>query len=234
MKLYGHRPAHHTWCFKTWLPYAYALFIAAILLFAFYFTANPATSLKFPPDISQSEKTEYLKRRDAALHMKEPGKNNANIYNEIGSIRNAMKDYEGAVEAFRMAQNANPQDPGYARNLGIVYGYLNNYEAAEQAFMRAYALAPKNPEYWLEIGDLYNYNKIDNREKARKFYEDALQKTDNNPDVLRIYANYLENVEKNYPEAIKYVQKLMEKDERNRVAYLKRIEELKEKIKKSK
>ncbi len=165
--------------------------------------------------------------------MKEPGKNKANIYNEIGSIRNALKDYEGAVESFMMAQNANPQDPRYARNLGIVYGYLNNYEAAEQAFMRAYALSPKNPEYWLEIGDLYLYNKINNREKARKFYENAIKSTDNNPDVLRIYANYLENIEKNYPEAINNLQKLMKKDERNTVPYLKKIEELKDKIRKS-
>ena len=59
------------------------------------------------------------------------------------------------------------------------------------------------------------------------FYLEALDRTSQNLDVVKAYANFLENIEKDYTGAINYWQILVDKDEKNRVNYLAKIEELK-------
>jgi len=100
---------------------------------------------------------------------------------------------------------------------------------AEQAFREAFRLAPIQPEYWLELGELYSF-KIQDKEKARLFYLEALERSSQNLNVVKAYANFLGDIEKDYSEAIKHWQILADKDKKNQVDYLAKIEELKLRI----
>ena len=113
--------------------------------------------------------------------------------------------------------------------MAIAYTNLNNYVEAEKAFREAFRLAPTQPEYWLELGELYTF-KIQDKEKARLFYIEAQDRSGQNLDVIKVYANFLGDIEKDYTEAIKYWQSLADKDEKNQVDYLAKIEELKLRI----
>ena len=66
--------------------------------------------------------------------------------------------------------------------------------------------------------------------KAGLFYLEALERSSQNLDVVKAYANFLGDIEKDYTEAIKYWQILADKDEKNQVDYLAKIEELKLRI----
>ena len=189
-----------------------------------YFNYN--TGINLPPHLSEQERQQYLNRWQEILSMPDRGPNDSLLYNDIGILRSGYGDYKGAVRAFKLAREKNPQDPRFSRNLAIAYTNLNDFAKAEQAFREAFRLAPAQPEYWLELGELYTF-KIQNKEKARLFYIEALERSSQNLDVIKAYANFLGDIEKDYTAAIKYWQILADKDEKNRVGYLSKIEELK-------
>ena len=163
------------------------------------------------------------------LNMPDRGRNDSLLYNDIGILRSGYGDYKGAIRAFKLARSKNPQDPRFSRNLAIAYTNLNNYAEAELAFREAFRLAPAQPEYWLELGEFYTF-KIKSKEKARLFYLEALERSSQNLDVVKAYANFLGDIEKDYAEAIKYWEILADNDEKYRVDYRAKIEVLKLRI----
>ena len=203
----------------------------AILATLFYFAVpvlyfDYNTRLDPPSYISEQEKKRLTEERQKILKMENKGPGDSLMYNDIGILRSGYGDYRGAIRAFTFARSSNPQDPRFSRNMAIAYTNLNDYVQAEMAFREAFRLAPTQPEYWLELGELYTF-KVQDKEKARLFYLEALDRTSQNLDVVKAYANFLENIEKDYTGAINYWQILVDKDEKNRVNYLAKIEELK-------
>lgn len=207
-----------------------ATVIAVYLYFnipIWYFNYN--TGINLPSHLSEQERKQFADRWHEILNMPDRGRNDSLLYNDIGILRSGYGDYKGAIQAFKLARSKNPQDARFSRNTAIAYTNLNNYAEAEKAFREAFRLAPTQPEYWLELGELYIF-KIQNKEKARLFYIEALQRSNQNLDVVKSYANFLGDIEKDYTEAIKYWQILADNDEKNRVDYLAKIEELKLRI----
>ena len=192
-----------------------------------YFDYN--TRIDPPSYVSAQEKKRLMDERQKILQLDNKGPNDSLMYNDIGILRTGYGDYRGAVRAFKLARSKNPQDPRFSRNLAIAYVNLNDYTSAEAAFREAFRLAPTTPAYWLELGELYAY-KLQDKEKARLFYLEALERTSQNLDVVKAYANFLTDVTQSYSEAIAYWQKLADGDEKNRVAYLAKVSELKARI----
>jgi len=187
------------------------------------------TGINLPSHLSEQERQQFTDRWHEILNMSDRGRNDSLLYNDIGILRSGYGDYQGAVRAFNLARSKNPQDARFSRNLAIAYANLNNFAEAEQAFREAFRLAPIQPEYWLELGELYSF-KIQDKEKARLFYLEALERSSQNLNVVKAYANFLGDIEKDYSEAIKHWQILADKDKKNQVDYLAKIEELKLRI----
>lgn len=204
-----------------------ALLIIVLALYpkiSFYYNTN----LTLPSYLSAQEKKQFQDRRYEALRDKEAyGKNNSGLYNSIGIIRAAVKDYSGAVKSFQLSISKNPEDPRFYRNLAIAYTYLDKFKDAEVAFQQAFKLAPQQPEYWLELGELYTFKLKDNQ-KARTFYLEAISRTNTNINVAQGFANFLENVEKDYVEAVKYWQIVADgAPDQSKTGFLSHIAELK-------
>ena len=190
---------------------------------------NSDTSIDIPKHYSEQESKEFLTRRDDVLRDKESwGKNNAGLYNNIGIIRSGMGEYSGAVSSFKKAIKKNPNDPRFWRNLAIAYTSLDEYDEAEKAFKDVFKLVPTQAEYWLELGELYTF-KLNDKTKARTFYLEAMNRSNGNINVARAFANFLENVEKDYTESIKYWQLVADAaPENNRLPFLTHIQQLKQ------
>ena len=204
------------------------LAVAVLLFFAvpkIYFDWQTAISI--PSGISATEKQDILKRWQEIRASKNPGKNNSLIYNDIGILRSGLKDYSGAVRAFKTARALNPDDARFSRNLGIAYSYQNDYVNSEKAFLDAFRIAPTQPEYWLELSELYTY-RFKDTEKTRLFYLEVLQKSQDNIEVVRSYAAFLTEITKDYNEAIKFWQIMADRDTANKMAYLTKIAQLKQ------
>lgn len=184
------------------------------------------TSISIPSGISVQEKNDILKRWKEIRTTKNPGRNNSLIYNDIGILRSGLKDYTGAIRAFKTARALNPDDPRFSRNIGIAYSYINDFPNSEKAFLDAFRIAPTQPEYWLELSELYTF-KMKDTEKTRLFYIEALQKSQDNIEVVRSYAAFLTEITRDYNEAIKYWQIMADRDTQNKMAYLQKIQELK-------
>ncbi len=185
------------------------------------------TRLLLPSHLTEAEKKQRLDEWQQVMNNKEHGKNNSLLYNDIGILRAGVKDYNGAVSAFKLAIKRNPDDTRFWRNLAITYTNMDRYDDAEKAFQQAFKIAPTQPEYWLELGELYTF-KIKDNQKARTFYLEAISRSNTNINVAQAYANFLENIERNYAEAIKYWQIVADgAPEQSKLAFNAHIAELK-------
>ena len=73
--------------------------VLAVLLLIFaapWFQSQYDTSILIPFNLTQAEKNDYMVRLHDVLTMKDKGKNNCILYNEIGILRLSLKDYSGA------------------------------------------------------------------------------------------------------------------------------------------
>lgn len=184
------------------------------------------TTLRFPANFPEAEKKVLLENLQKTLQTHNYNRKNPVLYSDMGILKAGTGDYEGSLENFKKAAELDPKDPRFYRNIAITYRYLDKYTESEAAFKQAQKLAPENPRHWIELGELYAY-KLNDTKKARLFYLEAIQTTQNNILVLQAYANFLENVEKDYGAAIDIYNKLAEVSNENKGAYLQRAAELK-------
>lgn len=61
-------------------------------------------------------------------------------------------DYEGALAAYRKAQELKPADPAVWRSLGVGYTRLRDYPRAIEQFRRSLVLGPSQPQVMVELG----------------------------------------------------------------------------------
>lgn len=198
-----------------------ALIVAGLAVFFVpKIAAQYDTYVAIPQHFTPQERDQVVARLNDIRNAPEKGKNSAGMYNNVGILRGSIKDYSGAIRAFKIAKARNPEDPRFDRNMGITYTYMGDYDSAEEVFRNAMNMVPTQPEYWLELGELYTYYKHD-PVKAKLFYLQALEKNTNNIEVLKSYANFSQNIDMDFHEASKYWQILAEKDSVNKADYLK-------------
>ncbi len=76
----------------------------------------------------------------------------AAMHNAVGAIRGRQGDMTGAVEDFRKAVGANPNDLSSRHNLGLALLELGRYDEAAEQFQHAVARHPRYYEAWQGLG----------------------------------------------------------------------------------
>jgi tetratricopeptide (TPR) repeat protein len=106
------------------------------------------------------------------------------IYNGLGSVYRALKQYDQAIAAFQRAIALDPDDAYPHNNLGNVYRALKQYDQAIAAFQRAIAL---NPDYATPHNGLGNvYSDRQQYDQAIAAFQRAIEL---DPDYARIHNN---------------------------------------------
>lgn len=112
------------------------------------------------------------------------------IYAELGSVRMAMENYEGALQAFAFTfaiaetQGAEISHPMIYRNRGISLGQTGEMERALGDLLRAYAMLGDDPLTLVNLG--WVYGQLERHEDAVVIY-DMLVRTE--PDWSGAWLN---------------------------------------------
>ncbi len=130
-------------------------------------------------------------------------------YQQLGRLADAEKSYRRALEI-------NGSQLTTILRLGDVRMLRGDLADAEVWYRRAVELLPSDPLHYEKLVTLYDHY-LDDREGARGIYIEALMRTENDPEIMRTFARYLEKIGETY-EAYLYWNFLSEKDPKDQNA----------------
>ncbi|MCI0528926.1 MAG: tetratricopeptide repeat protein, partial [Nitrospira sp.] len=85
------------------------------------------------------------------------------------------KDYDGAINEFRIAASLVPQDPASRISIGQIYETLGRDEEAIAVYQEAATASPQSPHPLVYLGEYYEKKK--ELEKAREAYQTAIERS---------------------------------------------------------
>lgn len=142
-------------------------------------------------------------------------------YETKGELTNAIDSYKKAAEI-------SPQNYVPYSNIGSAYYTLKQFPEAENAFLKAIELQPNNVNVYTKLYDLYFHGLKRYPHQMNAFFTDAMKNTNNDINIVKLYASYLEEI--NDPEsALPIWQSLLQVEPDNSL-YKAKIEALQKKI----
>ncbi|MEZ4658288.1 MAG: tetratricopeptide repeat protein [Caldilineaceae bacterium] len=121
--------------------------------------------------------------------------NNADAYNERGTVHYRLGDYAAAIEDFSAAIEIDPSDARFYTNRGDAYGQMSEYETALADYDAAiavdpsYAMAHNNRGYTNYLQGAYE-EAVADYTAALELAPDYLQAYANRGDVYRVLGDY--------------------------------------------
>ncbi len=190
---------------------------------------------KLSPDVLPPEEIKARFEADLAAARQyiidEEAKGDGNEYQGYMGVANSLRalgDYPAAEQAYFDMIAKYPDDELIYHNLGVLYEDMHQYLEAAKAYTTSIAKKPEELIAYLKLADLYVKHSSQSA-KAKEVYLKALEATNNHPEMLKAYASYLENDEKNLPEALLYWQEVLKVNPDNQ-AVKERVEELEKKL----
>lgn len=123
-------------------------------------------------ELTDEEREEIRRRREEQERQQKKLEAVQELVNQGANAYNAG-DFETAVEAFKQATEATPDQPTLWANLGNAYRRLNRHDEAVTAFETAIELDPENAGFYQSLGNLYASK--GNADKAQELFEKAVE-----------------------------------------------------------
>jgi len=167
---------------KTKIIILSAVLIALIVLFGILVLRSPNVF--------------YLKGKGNIPQPKEsplPGESYEE-YLQQGIEYESANEIDKAIEAYKKAAQANPGSYVPYSNIGSIYERNKEFAKAEEAFKTALSIDPQSISAYRKLYELYRYDLEKSSQEIVLFFSDALEKTNNNVDLMKLYAFYLEDV----------------------------------------
>ncbi len=131
----------------------------------------------------------------------------ANTYRQLGDFTKALDAYEILLDKY-------PNDFLAWHNLGVLYEDMNQYLEAAKAYKKSINSKPVESMAYMKLADLY-VKFSNNPEMAQDVYEEGIANTNDDIQLLKFYAIYLEEVLKDNQKAISIWQKVLDKEPDN-------------------
>ena len=77
------------------------------------------------------------------------------VYNIKGAVEMVLKDYERAIETFKVALQMSPFFAKAHMNLGLALTELNSFDDAQVSYRKAIEIKPDFPEAYNNLGNLF-------------------------------------------------------------------------------
>ncbi len=136
---------------------------------------------------------------------------------QLGILRKAAGDYEGAAEIWKYVTLIRPDDYIAFNNLGDLYKYyLKNYSQAEKYWLRSVALKTDFVQGYQELSDLYRYN-LKKPDSAVSILIEGINKNPKITDLPMYLATYYQDMGDKI-NAKKYFEKVLTIDPNNQAA----------------
>jgi tetratricopeptide (TPR) repeat protein len=174
-----------------------ALVLIITLAFAFGPDHLPKDAiLSKDPQLTDQEKQSFRdKITDYQNQLKDGNKNPEEKYllnTQIGLQYGLLGEYESAREYLIEATKILPDNATAWSQLYVIENLMQAYDFAHKHILKAIELNPTNPQFWqwrlmLEQDSLHL-----EREDLEKNFQDALSQTNESPDIIVLYAKFLE------------------------------------------
>jgi tetratricopeptide (TPR) repeat protein len=131
-----------------------------------------------------------------------------------------------ALDAFKKAYEAEPDNKEIIFSLGDMYDKLKNFEEAEKLYLRILELEPGNMGNYYVVAEFYKRYATENealRSKAESMYMRRVELDPENPQGYAYLANYFENLSPTpeaYDHAVEYWDRRIALDPNNPEAWL--------------
>ena len=146
--------------------------------------------------------SEYTQKRfeDSLISYKELQSDKNNVYQGyMGEATTYMQlgDYKTSLVKLKAMEERYPEDELVSMNMGDLYIKMHQYLDAAHAMHAAAQKKPSEILVQLRLAELYEkYSSVPS--KAEDIYQQALTDTNSHIDIKKAYADFLENIKKDY------------------------------------
>lgn len=133
--------------------------------------------------------------RDSTAQITKGDKNGnptyAQQYLAMGIDLETLGQMRGAISAYEHARAEDPKSFVPSANLGTAYATIGDYERAVKEFRVAIDLQQDEYSSYTKLAEVYQY-KFKDLDRARGVYIEGLMRTNNNPNILKAFATFLD------------------------------------------
>lgn len=115
----------------------------------------------------------------------------AQQYLSMGIDLETLGQMRAAMSAYEHARAEDPQSFVPIANLATAYATIGDYERAVGEFRAAIDVQQDEYSLYTKLADLYHYQLKDS-DRARGIYIEGLMRTNNNPNLIKAFATFLE------------------------------------------
>lgn len=150
-------------------------------------THNP--NLDVSVDIESDEINALNKVKELLRRAKDYNESSGNgdstidVLEALGVVYNVSREYEDAVDCFRVAANMRPGDYQLWNKLGATLANSQKSEEAQLAYQKALSIKPKYARAWLNMA--IAHSNLQNHDEAARCY---LQTLSLNPEAVHIWS----------------------------------------------
>jgi tetratricopeptide (TPR) repeat protein len=141
-------------------------------------------------------------------------------------LRGRLLDAKNAADK---ATKALPYNPTGWGQLYSVQSARGDFRSAESAVRTAIQRNPANPQYWRSLVEISQDGLHKTQDDMEKIFKDALNQTNENPDVLVLYAKFQES-KNDLQGAVDSLKKAIDKNPNNRTEYQTEIQKIQKKL----
>lgn len=134
-----------------------------------------------------------------------------------------------AIGAYKKAAEISPKEYVPYSNAGSVYYGMGKYSEAEDHFLKALELSPDSVSVYTKLYEVYFYGMKRSPEQMKAFFKDGMENTNNDINIVRLYASYLEQI--NDPQSALSIWQSLLNFEPENMPYRAKVEALQKKIK---
>ncbi len=148
---------------------------------------------------------------------------------QLGIKYESLGQLSDAIASYRKASAISPKDYVPYSNIGSAYYGIKKFAEAETAFLKAIDITPNNVSVYTKLYDLYFHGLKRYPHEMNAFFTDAMKNTNNDINIVKLYALYLEEI--NDLESALPIWEGLLKVEPDNALYKAKIETLQKKIK---
>jgi len=174
---------------------------AAVLVLAIigvglkFFIFKPEEELKTSPNfiknVSDEKRAEFEARKVKQLEYIKEYPNYYEAYLDLGNIEQELSNYRQALKYYDKASNIIPSSSIPILNKASLYIETDNLDKAYKEFWNAQKASPDYYLVYQKIIDFYQLYQKDKINQIDEVYRMGIDNTNNDPDLLRSYGNYL-------------------------------------------
>lgn len=151
---------------------------------------DPFANMAIPEEFDEATRAVAQKKIDLT---KEAYLERPNIWETwigIGNLKVLLKDYQGAIDAYRQSLILQSNNILGYRGIAEVYNKnLEDFEKAEEYYKLAIENNPVDPEIYISLALVQDF-RLNNPEAAENTYLNGLNRTDNHSSILNRLINF--------------------------------------------